>query len=135
MILIVLSFGFFIYILISPLQSIYILLLFLVLLHWKTSKTLLNGNGNRALLISWDIIISERNFPISSMMFAIHFLWRNSLSYKDSFYVYFSESNLLLLCFVSIINGCNVFIYLFYIYWNGYMLFSLSIKSLYSELQ
>lgn len=47
----------------------------------------------------WDIFISERNFPISSMMFAIHFLWRNSLSYKDSFYVYFSKRNLLLLYF------------------------------------
>lgn len=46
------SFGFFTYILISPLQSIYILLSFLVLLHWKTSRTLLKGNGNRALFVS-----------------------------------------------------------------------------------
>lgn len=94
------SFGFFIYILISPLQSIYILLPFLVLLHWKTPRTLLNGNGNRALFCLLRYIYFRKKISNIKHDVCYTFLWRNSHYHIKIHSVYFSKEFVVtLFCF------------------------------------
>ena len=96
-----LSFGFSMCILMPPLRLVYILFLFLALLHWQDFQENVKWKwqGGYSYLLTYHYLKKKFSSISWGMMFALNFLWRYSLSYeKKSFYFYFAKRNLLF-CF------------------------------------